>query len=597
MGFREDKSGTSQCSLDTADTATNWYPQCGCHPSLWQELAGQNMSWILYLSLTLCLMVQTALGAQHTKEPLVITKYGTLQGKQMHVGKTPINVFLGVPFSRPPVGVRRFAAPEPWEGIKNATTYAPACLQESWGQITSMYFNTRKQYKWLRFSEDCLYLNVYAPVRARGDAPLPVMVWFPGGAFLVGSASTYDGTQLASREKVVLVLLQHRLGILGFLSTGDSQARGNWALLDQVAALRWVQENIAAFGGDPRCVTLFGQSSGAMCISGLMMSPLARGLFHRAISQRGTAALRAFITPDPLRVAKTVARLAGCTYNSTRILVDCLRARSGAEVMHVSKKMGFFHLNSQKDPQEVVWFMSPVVDGVVFPDDPAVLLSQGQVAPVPYLLGVNNLEFSWLLPFIMKISLNQFIMRKGIITKLLWRTSTLLNITKEQLPLVMEEYLGDIDDHDWKMLRNRLMGLAGDAIFVYSTLQAAHHHRVSLFLDAGFPVYLYEFEHHTPTGVIIKPCTDGADHGDEIHFIFGNPFSKGHSTVEEKALSLQMMKYWANFARTGNPNGGKLPYWPRYNEEEKYLQLDFITRVGVKLKEEKMAFWMRLYQH
>ncbi|XP_058563512.1 carboxylesterase 4A isoform X5 [Neofelis nebulosa] len=449
-----------------------------------------------------------------------------------------------------------------------ATTLGPnshrdrRCLQESWGQITSMYFNTRKQYKWLRFSEDCLYLNVYAPVRARGDAPLPVMVWFPGGAFLVGSASTYDGTQLASREKVVLVLLQHRLGILGFLSTGDSQARGNWALLDQVAALRWVQENIAAFGGDPRCVTLFGQSSGAMCISGLMMSPLARGLFHRAISQRGTAALRAFITPDPLRVAK-----------------------------------GFFHLNSQKDPQEVVWFMSPVVDGVVFPDDPAVLLSQGQVAPVPYLLGVNNLEFSWLLPFIMKISLNQFIMRKGIITKLLWRTSTLLNITKEQLPLVMEEYLGDIDDHDWKMLRNRLMGLAGDAIFVYSTLQAAHHHRVSLFLDAGFPVYLYEFEHHTPTGVIIKPCTDGADHGDEIHFIFGNPFSKGHSTVEEKALSLQMMKYWANFARTGNPNGGKLPYWPRYNEEEKYLQLDFITRVGVKLKEEKMAFWMRLYQH
>uniref|UniRef100_A0A8C9JE18 Carboxylic ester hydrolase n=1 Tax=Panthera tigris altaica TaxID=74533 RepID=A0A8C9JE18_PANTA len=438
------------------------------------------MSWILYLSLTLCLMVQTALGAQHTKEPLVITKYGTLQGKQMHVGKTPINVFLGVPFSRPPVGVRRFAAPEPpepWEGIKNATTYAPACLQESWGQITSMYFNTRKQYKWLRFSEDCLYLNVYAPVRARGDAPLPVMVWFPGGAFLVGSASTYDGTQLASREKVVLVLLQHRLGILGFLSTGDSQARGNWALLDQVAALRWVQENIAAFGGDPRCVTLFGQSSGAMCISGLMMSPLARGLFHRAISQSGTAALRAFITPDPLRVAKTVARLAGCTNNSTRILVDCLRARSGAEVMHVSKKMGFFHLNSQKDPQEVVWFMSPVVDGVVFPDDPAVLLSQGQVAPVPYLLGVNNLEFSWLLPFIMKISLNQFVMRKGIITKLLWRTSTLLNITKEQLPLVMEEYLGDIDDRDWKMLRNRLMDLAGDAIFVYSTLQAAHHHR------------------------------------------------------------------------------------------------------------------------
>ncbi|XP_043291665.1 carboxylesterase 4A isoform X4 [Cervus canadensis] len=387
------------------------------------------MNWILCLSLTLLLVAQTAWGALHTKEPLVDTKYGTLRGKQIHVGKTPINVFLGVPFSKPPVGARRFAAPEspePWEGIRDATTYAPACLQESWGQVTSMYFNTHKRYKWLHFSEDCLYLNVHAPVRARGDPLQPVstqpstthhptqaprcpaqasallaqvMIWFPGGAFLVGSASTYDGSELAAREKVVVVVLQHRLGILGFLSTGDSQARGNWALLDQVAALRWVQKNIEAFGGDPGCVTLFGQSSGAMCISGLMTSPLARGLFHRAISQSGTAALQIFITPDPLKVAKKIAQLAGCNHNSTKILVDCLRTLSGAEVMRVSQKMRFFKLRGQEDPQEIVWFMSPVVDGVVFQDNPIVVLIQGQVAPVPYLLGVNSLEFNWLLPF------------------------------------------------------------------------------------------------------------------------------------------------------------------------------------------------------
>ncbi|XP_049989816.1 carboxylesterase 4A-like, partial [Alexandromys fortis] len=141
-----------------------------------------------------------------------------------------------------------------------------------------MYLNTRKQYEWLHFSEDCLYLNVYAPVLAPGDPLLPVMVWFPGGAFLVGSASTYEGSELAAREKVVLVFLQYRLGILGFFRwaldqgrgrTGDSQARGNWGLLDQIAALHWVQENIEAFGGDPDSVTLFGQSAGAMSISGL----------------------------------------------------------------------------------------------------------------------------------------------------------------------------------------------------------------------------------------------------------------------------------------------------------------------------------------
>ncbi|XP_008590308.1 PREDICTED: carboxylesterase 4A [Galeopterus variegatus] len=481
--------------------------------------AGQSMKWLLCLSLTLFLMLQTAPGALHIKEPLVVTKYGMLQGKQMHVGKTTIHTFLGVPFSRPPIGDLRFAPPEPlepWRGIRDATTYPPA-----------------------------------TPTVKAGDR---------------------DYEPRAP-------------------STGDSQARGNWALLDQVAALRWVQENIAVFGGDPDCVTLFGQSSGAMCVSGLMLSPLARGVFHRAISQSGTAALKVFIAHDPLKVAKKVACLAGCNHNNTQILVDCLRALSGAEVMHVSKKMRFFHMNTQEHPQEIVWFMSPVVDGVVFPDDPVVLLTQGQVSPVPYLLGVNNLEFSWVLPYLMKFPLNRRMMKREIVSKLLWSASTLLNITKEQVPLVLEEYLGNTDEHDWKMLRNHMMDLAGDATFVYSTLQTARYHR-----DAGLPVYLYEFEHHTRTGIIIKPRTDGADHGDEIHFIFGSPFSKGPSTGEEKALSLQMMKYWANFARTGNPNGGKLPCWPRYDKDEKYLQLDFTTRVGVKLREKKMAFWMSLHQ-
>ncbi|XP_051025110.1 carboxylesterase 4A [Acomys russatus] len=557
--------------------------------------AGWNMNRILALSLTLCLIVQMALGALHTKKPLVVTKHGILQGKLTHVGNTPVRVFLGVPFSKPPVGARRFAPPEPlqpWDGIRDATTFPPSCLQETWGQLASMYLSTRKYYKWLSFSEDCLYLNVYAPVLAPGDPLLPVMVWFPGGAFLIGSASTYEGTELAAREKVVLVFLQHRLGILGYFSTGDSQARGNWGLLDQIAALRWVQENIKAFGGDPDSVTLFGQSAGAMSVSGLLMSPLTQGLFHRAISQSGTAIIKAFITHDPLKSAKKIAHLAGCSHNSTRIMVECLRGLSGDEVMRVSKKMTFFRVNSKKDPEDIVWFLSPVVDGVVFPEDPVELLTSGQVTRVPYLLGVNNGEFEWILPFIMKLRVNQQVMNMNYFTKLLWSVSTLMNITKEQVPLVVKEYLDDATNkHDWKMFRNHMIDMVGDATFVYSTLQAARYHR-----DAGFPVYLYEFKHHAPSSLIIKPRKNIADHGDELSYIFGSPFSKGTFKRKEKEFSLQMMKYWANFARTGNPNDGKLPYWPRFDKDEKYLQLDFETRVGVKLKEEKMAFWKRLRQ-
>ncbi|XP_049643374.1 carboxylesterase 4A [Suncus etruscus] len=550
------------------------------------------MHRILCLSITLYLTGITALGKLHSNKPLVATKYGVLQGKQVYVQKMPVNVFLGIPFSKPPLGARRFAAPEPpepWEGIRTATSHPPSCLQESWGQVNSMYLHTGKYYNWMTFSEDCLYLNVYAPVFAPEEPPIPVMVWFPGGAFLVGSASTYDGSQLAAREKVVVVILQYRLGILGFLSTGDSHARGNWALLDQILALHWVQENIRAFGGDPGLVTLFGESSGAFCVSGLMLSPLARGLFHRAISQSGTALVDTFITPDPLKVAKKIAQLAGCQHNNTQVLVSCLRDLSGHQLMRISKKMNFFHFNPHKDPQEIVWFLTPVVDGVVLLDNPMASLSRGQVAPVPYLLGINSLEFSWSLPYLLHISLKPHNMNKETISKMLWSTSTLMNITKEQLPIIVEKYLGQIDYRDLKMIRKQAEELVGDITFVYATLQTARYHR-----NAGFPVYLYELERAAPCHFIHKPPAYGADHADDIHYVFGSPFSKGQSTSEERMLSRQMMKYWANFARTGNPNDGKLPYWPPYDKDEKYLQLDFTIRVGAKLKEEKMAFLRRL---
>ncbi|NXI30481.1 SASB hydrolase, partial [Sterrhoptilus dennistouni] len=227
--------------------------------------------------------------------PEAETKYGRVRGYQFQVdtAERTVNVFLGLPFAKPPVGSLRFSEPqppEPWEGVRDATSYPPMCLQDKvLGQYFSDIITNRKEKVPLQVSEDCLYLNVYTPVSTGKQEKLPVLVWIHGGGLVSGAASSYDGSALAAFDNVVVVAIQYRLGVAGYFSTGDEHARGNWGYLDQVAALRWIQENIIHFGGDPGSVTIFGESAGGISVSALVLSPLAKGLFHRAISESGTA--------------------------------------------------------------------------------------------------------------------------------------------------------------------------------------------------------------------------------------------------------------------------------------------------------------------
>ncbi|NXE19870.1 SASB hydrolase, partial [Ardeotis kori] len=228
-------------------------------------------------------------------QPEVVTKYGSVRGYQFKVdaAERSVNVFLGLPFAKPPVGLLRFSEPqppEPWEGVRDATSYPPMCLQDKeQGQYFSDMITNRKEKVPLQVSEDCLYLNVYTPISTGKEEKLPVFVWIHGGGLYFGAASSYDGSALAAFDNVVVVTIQYRLGILGYFSTSDKHARGNWGYLDQVAALRWIQENIIRFGGDPGSVTIVGESAGGISVSALVLSPLAKGLFHKAISESGTA--------------------------------------------------------------------------------------------------------------------------------------------------------------------------------------------------------------------------------------------------------------------------------------------------------------------
>ncbi|KAJ7312047.1 hypothetical protein JRQ81_006380, partial [Phrynocephalus forsythii] len=287
--------------------------------------------------------------------PEVVTTGGRLRGKQVNIpgAKRRVDVFLGVPFAKPPVGPLRFSPPqpaEPWTQLRDATSYPPMCLQDPvLAQLLSDDFSNNKEKVSLRNSEDCLYLNIYTPANSDNKANLSVMVWIHGGGLLLGAASTYDGSALAAYENVVVVTIQYRLGILGFYSTGDEHSRGNWGFLDQVAALQWIQENIAFFGGDPGSVTLFGESAGGCSVSAHVLSPVSKGLFHKAISQSGVAILHAALETHPERLAKKIAEVAGCPASSSFEMVSCLKGKTENEILETTLKMEFTRLSLDRN--------------------------------------------------------------------------------------------------------------------------------------------------------------------------------------------------------------------------------------------------------
>ncbi|KFO26973.1 Carboxylesterase 3 [Fukomys damarensis] len=300
--------------------------------------------------------------------PVVDTVHGKVLGKYVSlegVAQT-VAIFLGVPFAKPPLGSLRFAPPqpaEPWDDVKNTTSYPPMCSQDAeqgkqmselfsnrkekipltfsedclylniytpadlkknsslpvsmgttggdlcsqdakGNQVISDLFTNRKEGIAIWYSEDCLYLDIYTPVYLRKKGSLPVMVWIHGGGLALGGASTYDGLALSAHENVIVVTIQYRLGIWGFFSTGDEHSPGNWGHLDQVAALLWVQDSIASFGGNPGSVTIFGESAGGESVSVLVLSPLTKNLFHRAISGSGVTTVAGMVMKDAKHLAE-----------------------------------------------------------------------------------------------------------------------------------------------------------------------------------------------------------------------------------------------------------------------------------------------------
>ncbi|XP_027476161.1 carboxylesterase 3 isoform X2 [Zalophus californianus] len=545
-------------------------------------------------------------------QPEVDTPLGRVRGRQVAVKGTDrlVNVFLGLPFAQAPLGPGRFSAARPaqsWEGVRDASNAPAMCLQDL-ERMDNSRFVLNGKHRLFPVSEDCLILNIYSPAEATAGARRPVMVWIHGGALVAGAATSQDGSALAAYGDVVVVTVQYRLGFLGFLSTGDEHAPGNWGFLDVVAALNWVQGNISPFGGDLNSVTILGASAGACIVSALVLSPLAAGLFHRAIAQSGIVTMPTLMDSNPRVLAQSFADSLGCSSASSAEMLQCLRQTANKEQILNVKLVclplgGAVAGNGAEGSVQLLWEQrsnqqsgnttaSYTVDGTFFPKSPMELLRDRHFHSVPFLVGVNNHEFGWLIPrgwgFLDKM---QQMSMEDILAMVKPYLAS-MDVPPEVMPSIIDEYLGSSSDTEAK--RNAFQDILADITIILPSLNFSRNLR-----DSGVPIFFYEFQHRPSSFTKIKPEWVKADHGAEIAFMFGGPFLTDENsllafpeaTEEEKQLSLTMMAQWTQFARTGDPNGEGLPPWPPFNQLEQYLEISLTPRIGQKLREAQMQFW------
>lgn len=439
--------------------------------------------------------------------PMVKVKQGQAQGTVVD----GVAIFKGLPFAAPPVGDLRWRVPRPpakWSGIRAATAFSSSCAQ----------------------TEDCLYLNVYEPAGTKSGAKLPVMVWIHGGAFLFGSGSSYDGSQFA-RQGVVVVTVNYRLGRAGWFAHPALTAEnpkgplGNYGLMDQVAALHWVADNIKGFGGDAKNVTIFGESAGAISVNYLMLAPQAKGLFNKALSESGFGRLPARPISSVEQNGVDFAEKAG-VHGSDAAAAKALRALSWSELTANVAGIG------------AVGQLLPMADGKMITGSAAEGFAQGQEAHVPYLLGGNSDEAS--------------LTRRGLNAK--ERFASIQERREAFLAAYDPENTGDADRIIARLITD-------------SSISEPDRDLARLHAQHGNATYVYYFS-YTPAAQ--RATLFGLPHGGELAYVFNTPRTTPFDD-EGKAVATAANRYWAQFAKSGDPDSAGGAAWPKFDAADEYV--------------------------
>ncbi len=507
-------------------------------------------------------------GSVLAQNPQVTTGNGTLEG--IFNATTNINSYKGIPFALPPVGNLRWKAPQPpanWSVVRKADHFSHMPMQKH--IFSDMIFRADTM------SEDCLYLNVWTPTRS-ATAKLPVLVYFYGGGFAAGDGSEarYDGESLAQKG-IVAITINYRLGIFGFFAHPELSAEtsyhgsGNYGLLDQNAALVWVKKNIAAFGGDPDHITIAGESAGSIAVFGQMASPLSRNLIAGAIGESGAMikpTLPAIPLADGEQMGTSFAGKVGA-----KSLGD-LRAIPATELLDDAAKPNYYHL-------------AETIDGYFLPKSPVAIFEAGEEAHVPLLVGWNSAEIPY-----------QAFTQGDMPTPENYAKKVKQQFGADSAS-VLKLYPGATQD---EVIRSAT-ALASDRFIAYATWKWADMQAAT----GGKPVYRYLFStprpeaSGTPPANKMPPPMVGASHASEIEFALGNLSSDKVFpwTADDYKVSATMEKYFANFIKTGNPNGAGLPKWTPNTKGSPvmFMNIDVTSKLHPEADRGRYLFLDKLY--